>query len=74
MPSGGGYTSRQTDTSDRDGGPGEAAHYLMEAIAELAQIARRHRLDMLCYLLEMAQMEATELIRHRAASRGAQGE
>lgn len=63
MPSGSGVSS------DRDGGPGEAAYYLMDAIAELAQLARRHRLDMLCYLLEMAQLEATEQARPRMASR-----
>jgi hypothetical protein len=53
------------DEPERDGGPGEAASYLAGAIAELAQMARRHRLDMLCYLLEMAQLEAEEAVRLR---------
>jgi hypothetical protein len=45
----------------------EAAIYLAEAVAELAQLARQHRLDMLCYLLEMAQLEADEVVRLQRA-------
>uniref|UniRef100_Q07L74 Uncharacterized protein n=1 Tax=Rhodopseudomonas palustris (strain BisA53) TaxID=316055 RepID=Q07L74_RHOP5 len=48
-----------------DGGPGEAASYLEVAVGELAQLARRHRLDMLAYLLEMACLEAGEQVRLR---------
>lgn len=36
----------------------EAAAYVAELGADLAQIARKHRLDMLAYLLEMARLEA----------------
>ena len=51
--------------SDRggDGGSQEAARYLVEAVAELALIARRHRLDILGYLLDMAHLEAEEIVR-----------
>jgi hypothetical protein len=58
---------RPPNESERDGGPGEAASYLVEAVAELAQMARRHRLDMLCFLLEMALLEAEEVVRLRRA-------
>ena len=60
--------SRQPSSSgpnSRDGGPGEAAGYLAEAITELLELARVHRLDMLCYLLDMARMEAREIVRSR---------
>lgn len=52
----------------RDGGPVEAAQYLSEATGELIQVARAHRLDMLCYLLDMARMEAREIVRRRRNS------
>ena len=47
----------------RDGGPREAAGLIAEAVADLLQLARRHGLDMLEFLLDMAQMEAEERIR-----------
>ncbi|GAB1716031.1 MAG: hypothetical protein NTAFB05_10730 [Nitrobacter sp.] len=45
----------------------EAARYLATAVADLGLIARRHGLDTLGYLLDMAQMEAEEIVRLRAA-------
>jgi hypothetical protein len=48
-----------------DGGPEEAAAYIAQNLADLARLARRHRLDMLVRLLEMAQMEADERVRLR---------
>jgi hypothetical protein len=48
-----------------DGGPEEAAAYIAQNLADLARVARRHRLDMLVRLLEMAQMEADERVRLR---------
>lgn len=54
----------------RDGDPGEAAHYLRDAITELSQIAHRHGLETLAYLLDMAQMEADELVRLRGGPNG----
>ncbi len=49
-----------------DGGPHEAAHYIASAVAELGQMARRHDLGMLGYLLDMAQLEAEQQFRKRA--------
>ncbi|HEV7635709.1 MAG TPA: hypothetical protein VGO54_09790 [Bradyrhizobium sp.] len=37
----------------------------MENLADLARVARRHGLDLLVSLLEMAQMEADERVRLR---------
>lgn len=55
----------RTDSLARDGGPAEAASVISEAVAELAQLSRRHHLDMLAHLLDMAQLEADEFIRRR---------
>ena len=55
----------QTDEQPGDGGPDEAAAFIAETAAGLAQLARRHRLGMLVRLLEMAQMEAEEHVRLR---------
>ncbi|GEC15909.1 hypothetical protein [Nitrobacter winogradskyi] len=53
-----------------DGGPDEAARYLAGAVADMALIARRHGLDTLGYLLDMAQLEAEDIVRLRAARKG----
>jgi hypothetical protein len=53
------------DEPPGDGGPDEAAVFIAETAAGLARLARRHRLDMLVRLLEMAQMEAEERVRLR---------
>jgi hypothetical protein len=39
--------------------------FIAETVADLARVARRHDLDILVRLLEMAQMEAQERIRLR---------
>ena len=49
-----------------DGGPREAAQFIAGAVAELGQIARRHDLGMLRYLLDMAQLEAEQQVKQRA--------
>jgi hypothetical protein len=54
---------RAAAKSTRDGGPGEAAGFIAEAAADLAQLARRHRLDVLGFLLDMSLMEAREIVR-----------
>jgi hypothetical protein len=54
-----------SDESPGDGGPDEAATLIAEAAAELATLARRHKLDMLDFLLRMAQLEAEERLRLR---------
>lgn len=55
----------RTDSLARDGGPVEAASVISEAVAELAQLSRRHRRDMLAHLLDMARLEADEFVRQR---------
>ena len=55
----------QTDRTSRDGGPDEAAGFIAEAVSDLSRVARRHGLDTLGFLLDMAQMEAEERVRHR---------
>ena len=51
------------DCIPRDGGPLEAAGYVSQAVGELSQLARAHRLGMLAYLLDMAKLEADETLR-----------
>ncbi|MES2600291.1 MAG: hypothetical protein V4602_05715 [Pseudomonadota bacterium] len=55
----------RADSLSGDGGPAEAASVISEAVAELAQLSRRHRLDMLAHLLDMARLEADEFVRRR---------
>ena len=57
--------SARTDDPPGDGGPDEALAYIAENVADLARLARRHNLEMLVRLLEMAQMEAQERIQLR---------
>jgi hypothetical protein len=47
----------------RDGGPVEAASYIAEVAGELAQLASRHRLDILRYVLDMVVVEARDIVR-----------
>jgi hypothetical protein len=51
----------------RDGVPGDqaqAAAYVAELSADLALIARKHGLDALGYILDMARLEAENATRH----------
>jgi hypothetical protein len=57
--------SARTDDPPADDGPDEALAYIAENVIDLAQLARRHNLEMLVRLLEMAQMEAQERIQLR---------
>lgn len=41
--------------------PREAAHYIAVLTRELARIARRHRMDGLAYVLDIAHMEAEQI-------------
>ncbi len=61
----GGDGGSGTEDPPGDGGPEEAATFIAETVADLARIARRHKLEMLASLLDMAQMEAEERIRLR---------
>ena len=56
-------------------GPAQALHgatfvvdaaFIAETSADLSQLARRHRLDLLGHLLQMAQLEAEEHLRLRS--------
>jgi hypothetical protein len=64
-PSQGRDGGSRTDDPLGDGGPDEAAAFIAEAVADLARVARRHRLGMLVRLLDMAQMEAEDRVRLR---------
>ena len=55
----------RADDLPGDGGPDEAVAFIAETVSDLARLARRHKLDVLVRLLEMAQMEAQERIRLR---------
>jgi hypothetical protein len=57
MPDDLGGASRQTGT------PAEAAAYVAELAGDLASIARRHGLDALSYILDMAKLEAENVSR-----------
>ena len=54
------------DEPGLDGGPDEAAAFIAETAADLARLARSHRLEMLGFLLAMAQLEAEERLRLRS--------
>ena len=45
---------------EEPGGSKEAAAYVAELTADLARIARLHRLDVLGYLLDMGRLEAQQ--------------
>ena len=49
-----------------DAGPEDAASFIAETVSDLAWLAGRHKLDLLCYLLSMTHLEAEELVRSRA--------
>jgi hypothetical protein len=49
-----------------EAGPDEAADFIAEMLADLTRMARQHRLDVLTYLLSMAQLEAEEHMRLRS--------
>jgi hypothetical protein len=53
----------------QEAGPDEAVAFIAEILADLARMARRHRLDVLAHLLSMAQLEAEEHGRLRSSER-----
>ena len=55
-----------SDEEGLDGGPDEAAAFIAETTAQLARLARSHKLEMLGFLLGMAQLEAEERLRLRS--------
>jgi hypothetical protein len=60
----------EKDPLARDGGPVEAASFIAETVAELAQLSRCHGLHMLGHLLEMTQLEAEDFVARRGRSGG----
>jgi hypothetical protein len=50
--------------------PSAAAHYIATLAGELAQIARGHRLESLAYILDMARLEADQIAKGEADTRG----
>jgi hypothetical protein len=56
----------QSEDPRGEGGPDEAVAFIAEAVADLAGLARCHKLDMLNFLLGMAQREAEEHLRLRS--------
>jgi len=48
-----------------DGGPVEAAQFLSTGLIDFILMARRHRLETLGYLLDMAKLEADEIVRQQ---------
>jgi hypothetical protein len=49
-----------------EGGPDEAAKFIAESVAGLAELAQRHGLEHLRYLLRVALLESEEHIRLRS--------
>ena len=58
-----------TNEPPGEGGPDEAASFIVESLSGLAALAARHKLDHLHYLLAMARLEAEEHIRLRSKRR-----
>ncbi|RTL50284.1 MAG: hypothetical protein EKK40_13155 [Bradyrhizobiaceae bacterium] len=58
---------RASDGSAGDGGPAEAAAFIATMLSDLKQISRRHRLETLNYLLELAHLEAQDSLSRRKA-------
>jgi hypothetical protein len=50
-----------SDPIEGGGGPAEAASMISEAVAELAQLSRRHRLDMLAHCSRWRSSKQTSL-------------
>jgi hypothetical protein len=56
-------SAAQTGQAEPTMGPADAADYIAQMAAELAQIARTAKLDALAYFLEMARIEARTCLR-----------
>lgn len=52
-----------------NGDAGEAAQFLASHLTDLAVLARRNGFDTLAYLLDMAKLEADEMLRHASDGR-----
>ncbi|MCB1444641.1 MAG: hypothetical protein KDJ87_02260 [Rhizobiaceae bacterium] len=64
----------QKDIPGASAGPSrENIAYIRQMLAELAQVARREKVDMLTYLLEMAFTEASDLLAARSEAGKVEG-
>ncbi len=61
------------DEPPGDGGPLEAAHFIMRALEDLGRLARRHRHEMLVYLIDMTHLETEEILRRGSRRRPSGG-
>jgi hypothetical protein len=57
-------SSEASGEANRAQSPGAAALYIGALTTELARLARRHRMDMLAYLLDMARLEADQIAKN----------
>jgi hypothetical protein len=57
-----------SEAADDDRDAAQAAAYVAELAGDLAVIAKRHRLDTLGYILDMAKLEA-ETVTHHVSGR-----
>ena len=62
----GGTSRSSTEEGGGEGGPDEAVAFIAETVAELVKLAKKHRLEVLGHLLDMAQLEAEERMRTRS--------
>ena len=56
--------SNVTGEANRAQSPGAAALYIGALTGELARLARRHRMDSLAYILDMARLEADQIAKN----------
>ena len=56
----------RAEEPDGEGGPDEAVAFITETVADLVKLAKRHKLEILGYLLAMVQLEAEERLRLRS--------
>ena len=54
---------RKPAKSSRDGRQSEAASFIAEHLIDLARVARRYKLDLLGFVLDMGVMEARKMAR-----------
>lgn len=65
---------KSATTSAADGGPTQSAEYIADLTDELAKLARRSRLDVLAYLLDIASLEAKTVAGQHASRPGRRAE
>lgn len=66
-------TGKREFGSRGDDASREHVVYIKQILAELAQVARKEKADMLAYLLEMAFTEASDLLNRQSEAAKVQG-